>query len=924
MASIELCETGSAVDAHKDKSMTKIPTAPFVLVDGSSYLFRAYHALPPLTNSKGAPTGAIYGVVNMLRKLLQDYNPQFVAVVFDCKEPTFRHAMYEHYKANRTVMPDDLAVQIVPIHKIIQAMGIPLLAIPGVEADDVIGTLATKASAAGLFTLISTSDKDMAQLVQNNIILVNTMTDTILDRNGVVNKFGVAPEQMIDYLSLIGDSVDNIPGVAKVGPKTAVKWLQTYNSLDNIVLNANEITGKIGENLRATLQDLPLYKELIKIKLDVTIPQQPSELIRTEQNVELLQELFTELEFRTWLKQLGSAEKKTIINNQDAKITTNKTDYHIVTTQLELTTWVQRLQNAKLFAFDVETTSIDYMTAELVGVSFSLEPGQGVYIPVMHNYEGAPPQLARDYVLATLKPILEDPTKTKISHNLKYDKEILANYGIDLVGNNFDTMLASYVLNSVGSRHNMEALALEHLRKQTISFEDVAGKGAKQITFNLVDIEKAGHYAAEDADITMQLYYEFSKKLHAIPSLHQVFLNMEMPLVPVLATMERRGVLIDAVALNQQSAEIGSDLQRLEQEAYVIAGQEFNLGSPKQLQEILFNKLQLPVLEKTPTGQPSTAEPVLQELAHNYELPKIILEHRTLSKLKSTYTDKLPLQINPHTGRVHTSYHQAVTATGRLSSTDPNLQNIPTKGIAGKKIRAAFIAAPGTKIVALDYSQIELRIMAHLSGDETLCKFFADKLDIHRATASEVFGVAAIEVTNDQRRHAKAINFGLIYGMSSFGLAKQIGTDRETAEHYIAMYFKRFPGVRAFMEATRKLAHEQGYVETLFGRRLYLPDIRSSKVMLRKAAERAAINAPMQGAQSDIIKRAMIEIYSWMQTVNNVHMIMQVHDELVFEIPENKVEEYSIHIANLMTNAANLNVPLEVGIGVGNNWDEAH
>lgn len=923
MSSVELREIRSDIKQDdRATTMTKIPADPFVLVDGSSYLFRAFHALPPLTNSKGEPTGAIYGVVNMLRKLLLEYKPKHIAVVFDCKEKTFRHEMFPEYKANRTEMPQELAPQIKPLHEVIRAMGLPLIAIPGVEADDVIGTLALQASKAGLFTVISTGDKDMAQLVTDNIILVNTMSETIYDRAGVIKKFEVTPEQMIDYLSLIGDSVDNIPGVHKVGPKTAVKWLQTYNSLDQIVANADQITGKVGEYLRAALNDLPLYKELIKIKVDVPLEQHPNDLVRAPQDITKLKELFTHLEFRTWLRQISDEPVAT----SAAPITVvNKTDYIIVTDEDEFKQWVQKLTKAEFFAFDTETTSIDYMDATIVGVSFAIELGQGVYVPVGHDYPDAPKQLDRDFVLQALKPLLENTHQVKISHNLKYDKEILANYDINLIGNNFDTMLASYVLNSVGSRHNMADLALEHLSKQTITYEDVAGKGAKQVTFNLVDLEKAGHYAAEDADITLQLHKEFSARLAAIPSLQKVFDEIEMPLVPVLATMERRGVLIDVPALEKQSVELGAELQRLEQAAYTLAGEEFNLGSPKQLQEILFTKLALPIIEKTPTGQPSTGEPVLQELAHDYELPKIILEHRSLSKLKSTYTDKLPLQVNARTGRVHTSYHQAVTATGRLSSTDPNLQNIPIKNAAGKRIRAAFIAPSGYKIVAADYSQIELRIMAHLSQDPTLIDFFAKGMDIHRATASEVFAVPQDQVTDEQRRNAKAINFGLIYGMSGFGLAKQIGTDRLTAELYIETYFTRFPGVRAYMEATRKLAADQGYVETLFGRRLYLPDIRSSKVMLKRAAERAAINAPMQGAQADIIKRAMIQIHQWLQTeATDAYMIMQVHDELVFEIPEAKVESYALRIAQIMTNAAKLSVALEVGVDVGDNWDAAH
>ena len=899
--------------------MTKIPSSPFVLVDGSSYLFRAFHALPPLTNSKGQPTGAIYGVINMLRKLLQDYNPKLIAVIFDCKEKTFRHDMFPEYKANRVAMPDELAMQIKPLHDLIRAMGLPLIAIPGIEADDVIGTLAMQASSAGLFTVISTGDKDMAQLVNDNIILVNTMSGSISDRAGVFEKFEVYPEQIIDYLSLIGDSVDNVPGVYKVGPKTAVKWLQTYNNLDQIVAHAAEITGKVGENLRAAIVDLPLYKELITIKLDVEIPQHPNDLHRGAEDVAKLQELFTELEFKNWLKQL---EQRTPAK---PPISQQLINYQIITNSQDLNEYVAKLKAASYFAFDTETTSLNYMDAQLVGMSFAIAGGDAVYIPVGHDYDGVATQLELQQVLYLVRPLLENPKIIKICHNLKYDMEVMANYGVKILGNNFDTMLASYVLNSVASRHNMDALAALYLNKETTTFEDVAGKGAKQVTFNKVAIEQAGHYAAEDADITLQLYADFEPKLAAEHSLQSVFSNIEMPLVPVLVAMERRGVLLDVPSLHKQSQELAVTLERLEQQAYILAGQEFNLGSPKQLQEILFEKLQLPITTKTPTGQPSTAEAVLQELAYSYELPKLILEHRSLSKLKSTYTDKLPLQVNQSTGRVHTSYHQAVTATGRLSSTDPNLQNIPVRTLEGKRIRAAFIAPPGYKIVSADYSQIELRIMAHLSGDATLIDTFKCGLDVHSSTASEVFAVPLEQVTQEQRRNAKAINFGLIYGMSGFGLAKQIGSDRATADKYINTYFERFPGVKLYMESTRKLASQQGYVETLYGRRLYLPDINSSKIMLKRAAERSAINAPLQGAQADIIKLAMIKIFAWLQQdANDAHMIMQVHDELVFEVPESKVATYSEHIRSLMSNAAHLSVALDVGIGVGNNWDEAH
>jgi DNA polymerase-1 len=908
--------------------MPQIPEAPLVLVDGSSYLFRAYHALPPLTNSSGQPTGAIYGVINMLRKLLNDYKPAHIAVVFDCKEKTFRHEMYPDYKANRTVMPDELAVQIQPLHDLIRAMGLPLLAIPGVEADDVIGTLAKQASEAGLYSIISTGDKDMAQLVNDQIILVNTMSDSILDRNGVIAKFEVTPEQMIDYLSLIGDSVDNIPGVYKVGPKTAVKWLQTYKSLDNIIANAHEITGKIGENLRAAIKDLPIFKELIKIKTDVKLDITAQQLKKNSADLSKLKAMYAELEFRTWFKQISEEEvSQSPVNDSIAAIVTSQrhSEYQLVLEKNEFDAWIKKLQNASVFAFDTETTSLNYMDAKLVGVSFAVDSSSAAYVPVGHDYLDVPQQLPLDYVLNSLKPMLEDPKQIKVCHHLKYDLEVLMNYGIVMRGLNFDTMLASYVLNSVASRHNMSELAAIHLKRPTIAYEDVAGKGAKQINFSEVDLEKAAEYACEDADVTLDLYQVFAKRLAESPRQEYVFKAIELPLVPVLATMEMHGVLLDIPALQRQSKDLAQSIQKLEEEAYTLAGSEFNLGSPKQLQEILFNKLQLPIIEKTPTGQPSTGEAVLQELAENYLLPKVILEYRSLSKLKSTYTDKLPLQVNQRTGRVHTSYQQAVTATGRLSSVDPNLQNIPIRTVEGKKIRAAFIAPPGYKIVSADYSQIELRIMAHLSQDVALLHTFAQNQDVHRATAAEVFGITQQQVTEDQRRHAKAINFGLIYGMSAFGLSKQLGIDRSEADHYIDMYFKRFPGVKNYMENTRHTAAANGYVETLFGRRLYLPDIRSSKQMLRKAAERAAINAPLQGAQSDIIKLAMIKVHDWLQKeATDAAMIMQVHDELVFEIPETKVAEYSKRIVDIMMHTTELSINLEVGIGIGNNWDEAH
>lgn len=870
--------------------MSAIPKNPFVLVDGSSYLFRAYHALPPLTNSKGMPTGAVYGVINMLRKLLAQYDPQHVAVVFDCKEKTFRHDMFPEYKANRVAMPDELAVQIKPLHDLIRAMGLPLIAIPGVEADDVIGTLAVEANKKGLFTVISTGDKDMAQLVNGNIICVNTMTERIMDRAGVIEKFEVTPEQIRDYLALVGDSTDNIPGVYKVGPKTAVKWLQEYQNLDTIIANVDKITGKVAENLREAIPRLPLYKELITILTDVKLDVHFDDLVHGQPDNAALKDLFTELEFRTWLKQLdetgvafrplsAKAPAAATAAITTAAVPAPAHNYELITTQEQFSTWLTQLKNAPQFAF----------AAEHGAVAFAVQPGHVAYIADANDY------------LAALKPLLEDETKVKICHNLKNAIKVLAGYNIKLAGKNFDTMLASYALNSVASRHTIESLALEHLGRQTTN-----------------DL-------AENVDITLQLYPILSQRLAATPALQQVYSNIEIPLVPVLAAMEIHGVLIDVAALNAQSFELGKQIQGFQEQAYTLAGEEFNLGSPKQLQEILFNKLKLPVLEKTPTGQPSTGEAVLQELAADYELPKVILQYRTLSKLKSTYTDKLPQEINANTGRVHTTYQQAVTATGRLSSVDPNLQNIPIRTAEGKKIRAAFIAAPGYKIVSADYSQIELRIMAHLSKDKTLLDTFKNGLDVHQATASEVFGVPLDQVTHAQRRSVKAINFGLIYGMSSFGLAKQLGVSREESQLYIDTYFKRLPGVKQYMDTTRELAAAQGYVETLYGRRLYLPDIKSSKAMLRKAAERAAINAPLQGAQSDIIKIAMIRIHDWIKNfAPDMYMIMQVHDELVFEIPAAKVAEYSKHLVQIMTSAASLDVNLDVGLGVGNNWDEAH
>lgn len=910
--------------------MFKIPKDPFILVDGSSYLFRAYHALPPLTNSKGNPTGAIYGVINMLRKLLSEYKPSKMAVVFDSKEKNFRHALYDAYKANRIMMPDELQIQIEPLHDIIKAMGLPLVVIPGVEADDVIGTLAVQAKKEGLLTLISTGDKDFAQLVDENIILINTMSGEIYDRSRVIEKFEVPPEKIIDYLALIGDSVDNIPGVPKVGPKTALKWLEVYGSLDNIICCAEEIPGKVGENLKDTLDKLPLYRKLVTIDVEVSLPFSYKDFSIAAADEQKLKALFTELEFKTWLKALGEKQNS---QTEGSPTTTEisvseenkKVDYETILTQEHFEHWLTDLEQSTLFAFDIETTSLDYMSAEIVGISFALKPGQAAYVPFIHDYEGAPSQLERTWVLTKLKPLLENEKSKKIGHNLKYDLEVLASHNITLRGIAFDTMLESYVLESTANRHNMDAVALRHLSYKTISYEEVAGKGAKQIPFNKVSIEKASFYAAEDADITLQLHTALWRKLENLPKQKTVFETIEMPLISVLAYMERLGVLVDAKKLTLHSKELEKRLEILENEAHVLAGESFNLSSPKQLQEILFNKLKLPSLEKTPGGQHSTAESVMQELAEKYALPKVILEHRSLTKLKSTYTDKLVLQIDPKTGRIHTSYHQAVTATGRLSSSDPNLQNIPIRTEEGRKVRAAFIAAPGFKIVAFDYSQIELRIMAHLSQDKNLLEAFSLGDDIHRSTAASVFGVSLAAVTSEQRRSAKAINFGLMYGMSVFGLSRQLNIARDEAEQHMQRYFSCFPGVKAFMENTRRLALEQGYVETLMGRRLYLPDLQSRNQAVRRAAERAAINAPMQGTNADIIKLAMIKIYKEIIANNeDVHMIMQVHDELVFEIKENYVEEMSLKITKIMEQIAPLSVKLKVDVGIGANWDEAH
>lgn len=901
-------------------------TAPLILVDGSSYLYRAYHAMPPLTNSDGESTGTIYGVINMLRKLIRDYNPEHMAVVFDAKGKTFRNDLYAEYKATRPPMPDDLREQIAPIHEIVKAMGLPLLCIDNVEADDVIGTLAKQATAAGIETVISTGDKDMAQLVSEHVTLVNTMNNSKTDIAAVKEKFGLTPQQIVDYLALMGDKVDNIPGVDSVGPKTATKLLQQYGSLQGVIEHADEVKGKLGEKLLAAVDALPLSYQLATIKMDVELDFTPETLDMQAADNQKLAELYRRYEFKSWLQELDSAPVAKASTKTDEPVTSNETHYETILTQQQLDSWLERLKKAELFAFDTETTSLNYLQARIVGMSFAIKAGEAAYLPLAHDYPGAPDQLDFDTTLALIKPLLEDPKALKVGQNLKYDRHILLNHGIDLQGIAHDTMLQSYVLDSTATRHDMDSLAEKYLNRSTIHFEDIAGKGKKQLTFNEIGLEEASPYACEDADITLQLHHILWPKVQAIPSLEKVYRELEMPLLPVLNTLERNGVHIDIFMLQQQSDQLALDIDRLEKEAHASAGTKFNLGSPKQLQEILYDQQQLPVRKKTPKGQPSTAENVLQELADDgYELPQIIMNYRSLSKLKSTYTDKLPQQVNQQTGRVHTSYHQAVTATGRLSSSDPNLQNIPIRTETGRKIREAFVAGKGAKILAADYSQIELRIMAHLSGDKSLLTAFADGEDIHRHTASEIFGVAPENVTGDQRRSAKAINFGLIYGMSAHGLSKQLGIERHQAAKYMETYFERYPGVRNYMDNTREQAKKDGYVETIFGRRLYLPEINSSNGLRRQYAERTAINAPMQGSAADIIKRAMISIHDWLlEADTGIRMIMQVHDELVFEVPEDQLDLAKTEIEQFMIKAAELAVPLEVGIGVGDNWEQAH
>ena len=897
---------------------------PLVLVDGSSYLFRAYYALPDLTTKAGKPTGAIRGVISMIRKLAKDYPGSPVAVVFDAPGKTFRDDMYSEYKANRSAMPDDLREQIQPIHDLIRAMGLPLVCIEGVEADDVIGTYATMATAQQRDTVISTGDKDMAQLVSDHVTLVNTMTDTQMDREGVVEKFGVTPEQIVDYLALMGDTVDNIPGVPKVGPKTAAKWLNEFGTLDALMQRADEIKGKIGDNLRGALEQLPLSKALTQIKCDVPLPLSLDQLQPVEPDQQHLREAFSELEFKSWLDALDG-EDVAVEQSGSAAAVSAEQDYHLIMTEAELQQWVVELRAAGEFAVDTETTSINYMQAQLVGFSFAARPGRAAYVPVAHDYPGAPEQLSLDTALALLKPLLEDPQLTKIGQNIKYDMSVLARYGVNFAGPLFDTMLESYVLNSTATRHNMDALAEFYLNRSTVHFEDIAGKGAKQLTFNQVSVDVAGNYAAEDADITLQLHQHLLPLLRAESKLEQVFSQIDMPLVEILSAVERGGALVDGRLLKQHGAELAQRLHTLTEEAWEQAGETFNLDSTKQLQAIFYDKLNLPVLKKTPGGKPSTAEPVLVDLAQDYELPATILQYRGLAKLKSTYADKLPLDINSDTGRIHTSYHQAVAATGRLSSADPNLQNIPIRNAEGRRIRQAFVAPPGRVIMASDYSQIELRIMAHLSGDDGLHKAFAENQDIHRATASEVFDRAPEAVSDDERRSAKAINFGLIYGMSAFGLGRQLNISRTLAQEYIDRYFARYPGVLRYMDETRSQAAEQGFVETVFGRRLYLPEINARQAMRRQAAERTAINAPMQGTAADIIKRAMIAVYGWLNTAPlDAQMIMQVHDELVFEVAEADAEVLQHQVEQLMCAAADLSVPLTVETGFGANWDEAH
>lgn len=913
--------------------MSKPPT--LLLVDGSSYLYRAFHALPPLTNSRGEPTGAVYGVLNMLSKNIKEQAPDYVGIVFDAPGKTFRDDLFAEYKAQREPMPDDLRRQTRPLLEAVAAQGLPVLQIDGVEADDVIGTLARRAAAAGMRVIVSTGDKDMSQLVNESITCVNTMTNTTLDRAGVKAKFDVFPEQIVAYLALVGDSSDNIPGVPKVGPKTAAKWLGEFSTLDNLIANAAKIDGKVGESLRENLSTLELSRRLATIDSNVKLELAPNDLKPRAPDADKLRELYTRLELKSLLRQIPAvdspANTASVVAAPAAEVATTAAptavarNYETIVTRADLDRWLDMLRRAPLFAFDTETTSLDYMNAEIVGVSFAAEPGHAAYVPLAHNYAGAPEQLPRDEVLNLLKPLLEDPQAAKLGHHLKYDAHVLSNHGIELKGMRYDSMLESYVLNSTATRHDMDSTVEKYLGIKTIHYEDVAGKGAKQITFNQVPVDRAAEYSAEDADVTLQLHRALWPQIEKLPQLKRLYEEIEQPLVSVLKRMEEHGVLIDRDMLRRQSTELARRMMEIVAEAHREAGAPFNLDSPKQLQELLFNKLNLPVLRRTPTGQPSTAEDVLEELAASFPLPRLIMDYRGFAKLRSTYTDKLPEQVNARTGRVHTSYHQAVAATGRLSSTDPNLQNIPIRTPEGRRIRQAFVAPPGAVILAADYSQIELRIMAHLSGDQGLLDAFAQDRDIHQATAAEVFGTPLEQVSADQRRSAKAINFGLIYGMSAFGLARQLGIERGAAQQYVDLYFQRYPGVKRFMDATRAQAREQGFVETVFGRRLYLTDIRSGNAQARQYAERSAINAPMQGTAADIIKRAMIAIDAWLTAERvTAKLIMQVHDELVFEVAADAVDRVRDRVRAHMADAAQLRVPLKVDVGIGANWDEAH
>ncbi|EJG2003221.1 DNA polymerase I [Vibrio parahaemolyticus] len=930
--------------------MASIPENPLILIDGSSYLYRAFHAYPGTMSNGEIPTNAVYGVVNMLRSMMRQFASERIAVVFDAKGKTFRDEMYSEYKANRPPMPDDLRCQIEPLHNVIRAMGLPLICVPGVEADDVIGTLAYQASQQGMPVLISTGDKDMAQLVDDNITLINTMTNVVMDREGVVEKFGIPPELIIDYLALMGDKVDNIPGVPGVGDKTATALLQGIGGLTKLYENLDDIAAlgfrgskTMAKKLVDNKDNAMLSYELATIKLDVELEETPESLLKAEPNKDELIKLYGQLTFKSWLNELleggsgtveavelaGSAQASSSSSHAEMEtsaVTIDRSQYETILDEASFNAWLEKLKAAELFAFDTETDSLDYMVANLVGLSFAIDEGMAAYVPVAHDYLDAPEQLDRDWVLEQLKPILEDDAQAKVGQNLKYDASVLARYGIEMKGIKYDTMLASYVYNSVGGKHDMDSLALRFLQHSCISFEQIAGKGKNQLTFNQIELEQASPYAAEDADVTLRLHNRLFANIEQDEKLKSVYEEIEMPLVPVLSRIERTGVLIDDMKLSAQSVEIAARLEELEQKAYKIAEQEFNMNSPKQLQAILFEKMGLPVVKKTPSGTPSTNEEVLQELALDYPLPKLILEYRGLAKLKSTYTDKLPKMINPSTGRVHTSYHQAVTATGRLSSTDPNLQNIPIRNEEGRRIRQAFVAPAGYKILAVDYSQIELRIMAHLSGDQALLDAFRDAKDIHAATAAEIMGVSIDQVSSEQRRRAKAVNFGLIYGMSAFGLAKQLGIPRGEAQAYMDKYFERYPGVMQYMEDTRSAAADKGYVETIFGRRLHLPEIKSRNGMRRKAAERAAINAPMQGTAADIIKKAMLLVDQWIQEEGNgrVKLLMQVHDELVFEVEESSLSEIESKVQKLMESAAELKVPLVAEAGHGDNWDQAH